>query len=91
MALEQRSPRVLYLYSLQHPGNKTLLDEGGRGKTNTGIRFNDFMRLVTMTTDHASRPVLVDIPTALMINPLGDLRALRIHASLSTSRLFALP
>lgn len=31
------------------------------------------------------------IPTALMINPFGDLKALRIHASLSTSKLLALP
>lgn len=31
------------------------------------------------------------IPTALMMNPFGDRRALRIHASLSTSRLFAFP
>ena len=33
----------------------------------------------------------VYIPTALMMNPFGDLSALRIHASLSTSRLFAFP
>lgn len=31
------------------------------------------------------------IPTALIMNPFGDLRALRIHASLSTSKLLAFP
>lgn len=34
---------------------------------------------------------LEHLPTALMVNPLGDLRALRIHASLSTSKLLPLP
>lgn len=36
-------------------------------------------------------PWWVHVPTALMMNPFGDLRALRIHASRSTSRLFAFP